>query len=471
MAKEWISSITPESLDSWEVLSKKFLLKYFPPSKTLQCKMEIAQFQQRDEENINDAWERFNSLLRKCPQHGNGDEQIVTFFYSGLCPMARQYIDASAGGSIFNLEGARARDMIDTIAANSCHWPTDHGRRYCVAQVEEGGANEVLAEAMKLLLDKVDKLSTKVDMNSSQGMEHCEEANYLGRPPYQQGNFQGNNQFQNTNPHQGFQSHNRYPQNQYPQNFQNNNSYNSKFSYANPKAALTLPPGVDPGGRALNNEGKPTLEEALHAFITQSTQNNTRMDHRMEKVEEQLRSLSGLPNQMKNLEFQLGQVASSSQTREKGKFLSTTEVNPREHCKAIALRSGTKYEGPSMPPEDGEEDKVEEEESKGEEFEIVDVRDEVEEKGEKKEEPKKGVWVPKWRRAREEREPKEDKNVKFSKWGVPLTPIPPPFPGRFMKDKVDEKYAKFLETFKNVTMNIPLLDALEEMPSLWSSLV
>ncbi|KAL8523566.1 hypothetical protein ACS0TY_013513 [Phlomoides rotata] len=390
-AKEWISSITPESLGSWEVLSKKFLLKYFPPSKTLQCKMEIAQFKQREEENINDAWERFNGLLRKCPQHGNGDEQVVTFFYNGLYLTARQYVDASAGGSIFNLGGARARDMIDTIAANSCHWPTDHGRRYRVAQVEEGGANEVLAEAMKLLLDKVDKLSTKVDMNSSQGMEHCEEANYLGRPPYQQGNFQGNNQFQNTNPHQSFQSYNRYPQNQHPQNFQNNNSYNSKFSYANPKAALTLPPGVDPGGRAPNNEGKSTLEDTLASLSqtqSQLAQLQNRMDNRMEKVEEQLRSL----------------MASSSQAREKRKFPSTTEVNPREHCKAIALRSGTNYEGPSVPQEDGDEGKVQEEESKEEEFELVDVRDEVEEKEEKKEEPKKDVWVPKWRRSREERE-------------------------------------------------------------------
>ncbi|KAL8508015.1 hypothetical protein ACS0TY_018539 [Phlomoides rotata] len=277
-AKEWINSITPESLDSWGVLSKKFLLKYFPPSKTLQCKMEITQFQQRDEENINDAWERFNSLLRKCPQHGNGDEQIVTFFYNGLCPMARQYIDASTGGSIFNLGGARARDMIDIIAAISCHWPTDHGRRDRVAQVEEGGVTEVLAEAMKLLMEKV-------DMNDSQGMEHCEEANYLGRPPYQQGNFQGNNQFQNTNPHQGFQSHNRFPHNPHPQNFQNN-SYNNKFSYANPKAALTLPPGVDPGGRAPNNEGKSHLEDTLTALITQVKQNDIKANHRMEKLED-----------------------------------------------------------------------------------------------------------------------------------------------------------------------------------------
>ncbi|KAL8492119.1 hypothetical protein ACS0TY_023663 [Phlomoides rotata] len=138
---------------------------------------------------------------------------------------------------------------------------------------------------MKLFMEKVDKLSTKVDMNGSQGMEHCEEANYLGRPPYQQGNFQGNNQFQNTNPHQGFQSHNRYLYNPHPQNFQNN-SYNNKLSYANPKVALTLPPGVDPGGRAPNNEGKSTLEDTLASLSqtqSQLAQLHAKMDHRMEK--------------------------------------------------------------------------------------------------------------------------------------------------------------------------------------------
>ncbi|KAL8520070.1 hypothetical protein ACS0TY_010849 [Phlomoides rotata] len=305
---------------------------------------------------------------------------------------------------------------------------------------------------MGLLMEKVDKLSTKVDMNSSQGMEHCEEANYLGRPPYQQGNFQGNNQFQNTNPHQGFQSHNRYPQNQHPQNFQNN-SYNNKFSYANPKAALTLPPGVDPGGRAPNNEGKSHLEDALTALIAQTKQIDTRANQRMEKLEDLVaqttqanakvnsrldkveEQMTSIANQMKNMEFHMGQLASSSQAREKGKFPSTTEVNPREYCNAVTLRSGTNYEGPSMPQE---------EESKSKEFEMVNGRDELKEQEEKKEEPKKDVWVPKWKRAREareEKEPKEDKNVKFNKWGVPLTPISPPFPGRFMKAKVDEKDA------------------------------
>ncbi|KAL8498607.1 hypothetical protein ACS0TY_021811 [Phlomoides rotata] len=139
------------------------------------------------------------------------------------------------------------------------------------------------------------------------------------------------------------------------------------------------------------------------------------MDNRMGKVEEQLKSLSSLPNamstlanQMKNLEFQLGQVASSSQVREKGKLPSTTEVNPREYCNAITLRSGTNYEGTSMPQEErgGEE----EQDSKEEELIKEDEKDAKEEEveKEKKEDPKKEVWVPKWRKAREARKLKED---------------------------------------------------------------
>ncbi|KAL8496059.1 hypothetical protein ACS0TY_019967 [Phlomoides rotata] len=41
----------------------------------------------------------------------------------------------------------------------------------------------------------------------------------------------------------------------------------------------------------------------------------------------------------------------------KGKFPSTTEPNPKEHCKAIELRSRTKYQGPSLPSEDNVKEK------------------------------------------------------------------------------------------------------------------
>ncbi|KAL8535149.1 hypothetical protein ACS0TY_010966 [Phlomoides rotata] len=69
----------------------------------------------------------------------------------------------------------------------------------------------------------------------------------------------------------------------------------------------------------------------------------------------------------------MGKMASNfRQQHQKGKFPSTTETNPREHCKAIKLRSGTRYDGPSNPIDEEEivqeekeevnEDPIEEEE-------------------------------------------------------------------------------------------------------------
>ncbi|KAL8498600.1 hypothetical protein ACS0TY_021804 [Phlomoides rotata] len=40
-----------------------------------------------------------------------------------------------------------------------------------------------------------------------------------------------------------------------------------------------------------------------------------------------------------------------------------------------------------------------------------------------------------------------------------------PFPQRFFKKKLDEKFVKFLEVFKKFFINIPFYDALEQMPN------
>ncbi|KAL8523933.1 hypothetical protein ACS0TY_013769 [Phlomoides rotata] len=64
--------------------------------------------------------------------------------------------------------------------------------------------------------------------------------------------------------------------------------------------------------------------------------------------------------QIKTLEHQMGQLTSTvGEQHQKGKFPSITEMNPREHCKAIKLQSRTSYDGPSKPLD--EEEKGEEE--------------------------------------------------------------------------------------------------------------
>ncbi|KAL8556177.1 hypothetical protein ACS0TY_003822 [Phlomoides rotata] len=82
---------------------------------------------------------------------------------------------------------------------------------------------------------------------------------------------------------------------------------------------------------------------------------------------------------MKSMEYQIGQLATTvGHMQNKGKFPSTTEPNPKEHCKAIELRSGTKYQGPSLPSEDNVEEKAPEIEQEAEDDKVSE-KDEEEE--------------------------------------------------------------------------------------------
>ena len=74
---------------------------------------------------------------------------------------------------------------------------------------------------------------------------------------------------------------------------------------------------------------------------------------------------------MKNLEVQIGQLATTINAQQGGNFPSNTEVNPKEQCKAITLRSGREIKRspsketestPTTPNNGQNKNKVEEEE-------------------------------------------------------------------------------------------------------------
>jgi len=58
-ASDWLQNEEPNSFTTWEVLSKAFLNKYFPPSKTSKLRTDITSFAQQDGESLYEAWERF----------------------------------------------------------------------------------------------------------------------------------------------------------------------------------------------------------------------------------------------------------------------------------------------------------------------------------------------------------------------------------------------------------------------------
>ncbi|KAL8528672.1 hypothetical protein ACS0TY_006209 [Phlomoides rotata] len=135
------------------------------------------------------------------------------------------------------------------------------------------------------------------------------------------------------------------------------------------------------------------------------------MEAMFKKMEE---FMKGTSTQIKTLELQMGQLASTmGEQHQKDKFPSTIETNPREHCKAIKLQSGTIYDGPSKPFDEEEKGEIEEEEElelakeDEEDKSMGTEREKKKEQEEMNEKPKKdesAQQVPKWKLARDLKE-------------------------------------------------------------------
>lgn len=68
----WLDSYPVDSINTWDELDSKFLVKYFSLSKIMKLRMDIKNFY-LDGESLYEAWEWFKLMLRKCPYHGLQD--------------------------------------------------------------------------------------------------------------------------------------------------------------------------------------------------------------------------------------------------------------------------------------------------------------------------------------------------------------------------------------------------------------
>ncbi|CAN6583811.1 unnamed protein product [Malus baccata var. baccata] len=146
----------------------------------------------------------------------------------------------------------------------------------------------------------------------------------------------------------------------------------------------------------------------------------------------------------------MGQIAEfMGQIREQGRLPSSTVVNPNggfETAKAIMLRSGKQVGADSNTSKSSqdEEDKLLKEEAQG-----------------AKPTAKDDQTLP-----NSSSPPKPSQTTKVSPNSTFSSSIPlnVPFPGRFRQSKKEEAEKDILETFRKVQVNIPLLDAIKQVP-------
>ena len=124
-AESWFYSLKTHSIHTWEEMFLKFLSKYFPRSKMVQLRKDILNFRQLPIESVFEAWERFKSLLRKCPDHKILLLDQILTFYHGTTSIDRDKIMLAAGGNFMRKTPQEAYDLIENMTHHHYQWDAE----------------------------------------------------------------------------------------------------------------------------------------------------------------------------------------------------------------------------------------------------------------------------------------------------------------------------------------------------------
>ncbi|XP_060965323.1 uncharacterized protein LOC133034287 [Cannabis sativa] len=304
-AKSWLISLPPNSIETWTDLATEFFFKFFPPVKSAKLQGQINNFYQLDNESLHESWERLKDLIRKCPHHDIEKWMLVNNFYNGLVGNTRTLINDAADGAFMRKSANEACDFLEEMALNNQQWPTERSHTKKVA-----GMHEV--DAITKLTAQVEALTKLMVVQAKQAQVFCELCR--GPHPYAQCPI-----YVNSLPMDEAKAIGNYSQ---------KNNY-----------------GFNQGGNRRNS-----------VFYQQRNQNQTQNQQQSQhqgssggsgvQTDLLLQFMTETRSSIKDLQTQMGQLATQITTRSQGNLPSTAEVNPKENCKAITLRSGNKYEGP-----------------------------------------------------------------------------------------------------------------------------
>src|SRR6187397_1530211 len=77
-ALEWLDKEEkPNSLRTWDEVTKEFLSRFYPQKKTPEARTLIQSFKQKGNESLYEAWKRYKKYQREFPHHGIPTYQII----------------------------------------------------------------------------------------------------------------------------------------------------------------------------------------------------------------------------------------------------------------------------------------------------------------------------------------------------------------------------------------------------------
>ncbi|KAL4323559.1 hypothetical protein GQ457_11G028320 [Hibiscus cannabinus] len=421
-AKTWLNNLQPGSLQSWTQLCRSFLAKFSYTNMTDHLRNHITSFRQEDDEAMLEAWERYRDLFRRFPIHGLPEWPQVSIFYNSVNTPTRMMLDASANGTLLDKPPRESLEILDKLAQNDYQHPTSRRGNTRRGPAQLDSSDTILAQIASLTnmvknmqkqphIQEVKALDAFCDQcgsdhDASECGQQIESSCYVG-------NYNRNNMSNTYNPawrnHPNFswknQNNTLNPQQPTQTGFQNQPRQNQQPL---PRQEFQQP-----------TEYK-SLENTLTQFMAQTSAYMARTDKLIQKTDAFMdRTEMKLHNHdatLKSLETQCNAITTRS-----GKILKNnqggTAVNPSPATDTPA--------GADEPAQASEDHRIPQ--------------------------PTMGES------STESLHGQSDKPEEIKP--------PPPFPQRLKKQKQDYQFKKFLDILKQVHINLPLVEALQQMPN------
>ncbi|KAH9667427.1 hypothetical protein KPL70_021040 [Citrus sinensis] len=322
--------------------------------------------------------------------------------WNGLSLMDRRMIDAASGGMLVNKTPTQGRELISNMAANTQQF----GSRQDPTSRK---VNEVNISSVEQRLYKLTSLVEKFVVGNVQQVKTCGICYNIGHSTDMCPTLQ-EEPIEQANAVGGFPGMPQRRYDPYAQTYNPGWNDHPNFSYGvKPSRFPQQYPPRQPAPPQSNSKSGISLEKIVKSLAT-----NTQQFQQATTA-----SIQNLENQMS----QLATTVSRLESQVLGRLPSQSEMNPKKNVSVVILRSGKELQEPSK--------KV-----------IKHVEDELE----------KNELMPKSQDA----QPTRAKPL-------PIV-IPHSFPSRFAKSKKEEQEKDILETFRKVEVNIPLLDAIKQIP-------
>ncbi|XP_057802483.1 uncharacterized protein LOC131017780 isoform X1 [Salvia miltiorrhiza] len=428
-ARDWLFDLPPGSIRTWGDLEEQFLRKFFPESRAANLRMAISSIKQKKAESLADYWERFQQLCRKCPDHGFSDYQLLTnYFYRGMSSFDRKIVDAACGGSLTNKTLDEAKQLIVDMVSNGQQYEDEDDDRYRpVQKVEDSNMNERIDALTSLVrglaVSKTQHVQCGICFENNHHTDACPslqdnntEQACMGSADEQEMNAQRqrrNDPFSNTyNP--GWRNH-------------------PNFRWRQQEPGMYAPNPPQAGQYAHTARPAPSSAPNMNDIMKSLAQSSEIVKNLVQSQQafqhETQAALSNMGTQITQLATQVNKLQANQ-----GRLPSVTEMNPKENASAVTTRSGRILVEPQLKQQDKEE---------------------------KPDEAKDDAISEK---SPESTEPSSSKVSGKPKVSIPQSLIAPPFPSRLAQNKRIEEEKDILEIFKKVEINLPLLDAIKQVP-------